>query len=470
MRVLVIGGGGREHALAWKLAQNPTVDKLFALPGNAGIADLAECLQADPSDAETIGNLAEDLGIDLTVVGPEAPLVVGLVDEMEGRGLPVFGPSRAAARIEGSKAWAKEVLEAAGAPTARARAFTDPVAATAFLDEMTAPYVVKADGLAAGKGVRICATRAEAIEAIDECLVRRAFGEAGSVVVIEEFLEGEELSLFCLTDGRTVLPLAEAQDFKRARDGDEGPNTGGMGAYSPVRHMPPDTVARAVREVFEPVVREMERRGARFCGLLYGGLMVGPDGPKALEFNCRFGDPETQVVVPRLQSDLAELLLACVEGNLSHYRPIWRPEACVTVVLASGGYPGDYRVGVPIRGLEDAAAREGVLVFHAGTARDEDQVVTAGGRVLAVSALGATLADARARAYDAAAAIDFEGKQLRSDIGLRVSIGQAVSREEAMPIRAVKSKRGEMAREENRITTGTEAGKEAERGSTGEKQ
>jgi phosphoribosylamine--glycine ligase len=420
MRVLVVGGGGREHALAWKLGQNPTVDKIFAVPGNAGIAEIAECFQADVTDAETLSNLAEDLGIDLTVIGPEGPLVEGIADELESRGLVVFGPSKAAARIEGSKAFAKEIMEKAGVPTARARSFDDQAGATAFLDELSPPYVVKADGLAAGKGVSICETRAEAEAAIAECLVAGRFGDAGATVVIEEFLEGEELSLFCLTDGRVVLPLAPAQDFKRALDGDQGPNTGGMGAYSPVPHMPSDVVSRAVTEIFEPVVRQLDHEGARYKGLLYGGLMITADGPKVLEFNCRFGDPETQVVIPRLGSDLAEIMLACAEGNLEHYVPQWRSEACVTVVLASGGYPGDYATGKEIRGLEEATQKPDVLVFHAGTKRRRS-IVTAGGRVLAVSALGADLAEARARAYDAVNAIDFKGKQFRTDIALRAA-------------------------------------------------
>ncbi|HJT37330.1 MAG TPA: phosphoribosylamine--glycine ligase [Actinomycetota bacterium] len=420
MRILVVGGGGREHALAWKLAENPTVDKMFAAPGNAGIAEIAECFQADPTDAETMANLAEDLGIDLTVIGPEGPLVAGLADELASRGLPVFGPTKAAARIEGSKAWAKEVMAKAGVPTARSKNFTEIGGATEYLDDLAPPYVVKADGLASGKGVYICADKDEAARALEECLVSARFGAAGSTVVVEEFLEGEELSLFCLTDGRTVLPLVPAQDFKRAYDNDEGPNTGGMGAYSPVPHMPEDVVERAVREIFEPVVRQLEREGARFQGLLYGGLMVTADGPKVLEFNCRFGDPEAQVVLPRLESDLAEPMLACAEGNLAPYAPRWRTSACVTVVLASGGYPGEYETGKEIKGLTEAASMSNVFLFHAGTRRRR-KLVTAGGRVLAVSALGADLAQARARAYDAVEAIDFKGKQFRTDIALRAS-------------------------------------------------
>jgi phosphoribosylamine---glycine ligase len=421
VRVLVVGGGGREHALTRKLSQNPTIDKMFAAPGNAGIEELAQCEPLDPADAGAIADFVEGQGIDLTVVGPEVPLVAGLADELLGRGLAVFGPTLAAARIEGSKAWAKEVMTAAGAPTAKARAFSEPDAAKEFLDALRPPYVVKADGLAAGKGVFICGEREQAIEAIEHCLVDRELGEAGARVVVEEHLEGEELSVFCLTDGRTILPLSEAQDFKRALDGDRGPNTGGMGAYSPVTHVPPGTVSRAVDEIFRPVVRELERRGARYQGLLYGGLMITADGPKALEFNCRFGDPETQAVIPRLESDLAELLLACAEGNLHVYAPRWSPQACATVVLASAGYPRTYKSGFPIEGLDEAARVDGVQVFHAGTARRGGQVVTAGGRVLAVSALGRDLREARERAYAAAKKVSFEGMTYRRDIALAAS-------------------------------------------------
>ncbi|MFA5890335.1 MAG: phosphoribosylamine--glycine ligase [Actinomycetota bacterium] len=421
MRVLVVGGGGREHALAWKLSCDPGVDKIFAAPGNAGIAQIAECIPADVADVADVARVAESCGAELVVIGPEVPLVAGLTDDLQARGYAVFGPTAAAARIEGSKAWMKQICAASGAPTARAEAFTDAAAAVAFLDELSPPYVVKADGLAAGKGVVIAQDRAHAVSAVRDCLVGRAFGEAGDTVVIEEFLEGEELSLFCLTDGTTVLPLAGAQDFKRAFDGDLGPNTGGMGAYSPVPHMGDDIVERAVHEIFVPVVRQMAAEGARFRGLLYGGLMVGPQGPKALEFNCRFGDPETQVVLPRMRGDFAEILLACAEGNLAGQTLEWTPEACVTVVLASGGYPGDYRIGVPIRGLEAASAVPGVMVFHAGTAERDGEIVTAGGRVLNVTALGKDIAEARARAYAAAALIEFEGKQLRGDIASRAA-------------------------------------------------
>ena len=416
MRILVVGGGGREHALTWKLAQNPTIDKIFAAPGNAGIEELAQCEPLDITNPATVADFAEAHGIDLTVVGPEAPLVAGLADELAGRGLNVFGPSRAAARIEGSKAWAKELMIKAGVPTARSATVTTLEDGIHAIDEFGAPVVVKADGLAAGKGVTVAENRAAAEQALRECLLDRAFGDAGSTVVVEEFLRGEELSILCLTDGRHVLPLIPAQDFKRVDDGDRGPNTGGMGSYSPVPHAPADIVDRALREVFEPIVHTLHDQDAPYVGCLYGGLMLTADGPKVLEFNCRFGDPETQAVIPRLRSDLAELLLACTEGNLSYYEPVWTDQACVAVVLASGGYPGKHKTGLAIDGLDEVARLDGVEVFHAGTARKDGTVVTAGGRVLAVSALGDDLGAARSRAYAAIEKIRFEGMHHRTDI------------------------------------------------------
>ena len=421
MRILVIGGGGREHALTWKLAQNPTVDKLFAAPGNAGMQELARCEAVDVEKPAAVADFVEAHGIDLTVVGPEAPLVAGLADELAERGMRVFGPSKDAARIEGSKAWAKEIMVKAGVPTARSTTVASFEEGVRTLDEYGLPVVVKADGLAAGKGVTVAETREAAEQALSECLVDLAFGPAGATVVIEEFLEGEELSILCLTDGRSVLPLVPAQDFKRAYDGDAGPNTGGMGSYSPVPTAPADIVERAVKEVFEPVVRTLDAAGSRYVGCLYGGLMLTKDGPKVLEFNCRFGDPETQAVVPRLRSDLAELLLACTEQNLAHYKPVWTDEASVVVVVASGGYPGAYETGVPIEGLDRASTIDGVEIFHAGTSRRGGKTVTAGGRVLAVSALGADISSARERAYEAVGRIQFEGMEYRKDIAERAA-------------------------------------------------
>ncbi|MEW6059211.1 MAG: phosphoribosylamine--glycine ligase [Actinomycetota bacterium] len=421
MRVLVVGGGGREHALIWRLSQNPTVDRLYAAPGNAGIASEALCLPVAADDIPGIVDLVEREGIDLTVVGPEVPLVAGLVDELESVGRRVFGPTKDAARIEGSKAWTKELCERYGIPAAASRTFSDVASAVEYLDAFDPPYVVKADGLAAGKGVVIAEDGPVAIGAIEACLVHGAFGEAGAKVLIEEHLTGREVSAFALTDGRDVLPLVMAQDFKRVGDGDSGPNTGGMGSYSPVPFVDERTEARIWDEIVSRAVRAMESEGVRYRGMLYAGVILTDEGPKLLEFNCRFGDPETQAIIPRLRSDLGELLLACVEGNLSNYRAHVVPDACVTVVVASGGYPSGYRTGFEIRGLEDAEALEGVVVFHAGTAEQQGRVVTAGGRVLGVSAVGRTLAEARARAYAACSLIEFEGMHYRRDIAQRAA-------------------------------------------------
>ena len=416
MRILVVGGGGREHAIVWRLAQNPTVDRLFAAPGNPGIAADATCVPVDPDDIRGIVDLVERESIDLTVVGPETPLVKGLVDELDAEGHRAFGPTRDAARIEGSKAWAKDLCHRYGIPAGRSRSFTDLDQGVSYLDELEPPYVIKADGLAAGKGVVIADDRSGAIAALRACLVERAFGEAGAIVLVEEHLTGREVSAFGLTDGRDVVPLVLAQDFKRAGDGDTGPNTGGMGAYSPVPWVDEGVERRIWDDVLVRTVRAMESEGVRYAGVLYAGLMVTEDGPKVLEFNCRFGDPETQAIAPRLRSDLGEMLLASVEGNIGNYKALWASDVCVTVVLASGGYPGPYETGFVIDGLDEAGTIEGVFIFHAGTAERRGRVVTAGGRVLAVSALGATAKEARVRAYEACSRISFRGMHFRTDI------------------------------------------------------
>jgi phosphoribosylamine--glycine ligase len=420
VRILVVGGGGREHALVWRLAQNPTVDRLYAAPGNAGIAAEATCMPIAPDDVPAIVEAVEREGIDLTVVGPEVPLVAGLVDELEAAGARAFGPAREAARIEGSKAWANDLCEKHGIPTARSRAFSELGPAVDYLETLTPPYVIKADGLAAGKGVVIADDRDGAVGALRACLVDRVFGEAGAIALVEEHLTGREVSAFALTDGRGVLPLVLARDFKQVGDGDTGPNTGGMGSYSPVAWVDEATERRIVDDVLVRAVRAMEAEGLRYRGVLFAGLMITADGPKVLEFNCRFGDPEAQAIVPRLRSDLGEMLLACVEGNLANYKALWSPDLCVTVVLASGGYPGYYEVGVEIEGVKEAEEVEGVLVFHAGTAERQGRVVTAGGRVLAVSALGSTAAEARDRAYEACSRISFAGAHFRRDIAAEV--------------------------------------------------
>jgi phosphoribosylamine---glycine ligase len=416
VRVLVVGGGGREHALSWALSQNPMVDRMYAAPGNAGIGSLATLVPLEATDIEGVAAFAEKESIDLTVVGPEGPLVAGLADELSDRGLPVFGPGRAAARLEGSKAWAKEVCERHGIPAARSRHFQDLPSALEYLDELTPPYVVKADGLAAGKGVTVAEDRAAAERALEDCLVHRTFGDAGQTVLVEEFLEGPEVSALALTDGGTVAPLALAQDYKRVFDGNAGSNTGGMGAYSPLPFIDQETERRITEDILMATVRALEAEGLRYRGVIYAGLMLTTEGPKVLEFNCRFGDPETQVILPRLTSNLGELMLSCVEGNLGDYQLTWAEDNCVGVVVASAGYPGVVTTGLPIRGLQEAEAMSGVHVFHSGTAMSEGRVVSAGGRVLTVSALGPTLEQARARAYEACGRISLEGMHYRSDI------------------------------------------------------
>ena len=415
MKVLVVGSGGREHALAWGLARSPQVDEVVAAPGNAGIAGVARLERVAADDLDGQVALAAREHPDLVVVGPEAPLVAGLADRLRAGGHRVFGPSGAAACIEGSKSFAKEVMARRGVPTARAGAFDDARKAVAFLDELGGIGVVKADGLAAGKGVTVATDRASAVAAIEECLAG-AFGEAGRVVLVEELLDGPEVSLFGVTDGNgNCVLLDAAADHKRIGDGDTGPNTGGMGAYSPVPTLDAETATLVLDTVIAPVVDELRP----YVGVLFVGLMLTADGPKVLEFNCRFGDPETQVLVPRMPYDLFSLFEACARG--------WLPDAtghagfdegaAVTVVLASGGYPGGYETGVPIEGLTEASSVAGATVFHAGTARSGDTVVTAGGRVLAVTGTAATIDDARAVAYRAADRITFEGKTYRRDIG-----------------------------------------------------
>jgi phosphoribosylamine---glycine ligase len=417
VRVLLVGGGGREHALAWHLVRSSVVDEVVVAPGNAGTEELGRSLPVEPEDVPGIVKIVEGERIDLTVVGPEAPLVAGLVDELEARGHRAFGPTRDAARIEGSKAWAKELCRRHGIRAPGSRTFSDLDRAVAYLDELSPPFVVKADGLAAGKGVVVAEDRDRAVRALRERLVDRVFGEAGARVLVEEHLDGHEVSALALTDGKTLLPLMLAQDFKRAHDGDRGPNTGGMGAYSPV-HLPggDDLHGRVAREILEPTVAALAEEGIEYRGVLYAGLMVTEEGLSVLEFNCRFGDPETQAIVPRVVSDLAEAVVACVDGTLDRYRLEASPEACVTVVLASGGYPGPYESGHEIHGLEEAARLDDVAVFHAGTARRDGRVVTAGGRVLAVSALGGDLVEARRRAYEASSLLSFHQMQHRTDI------------------------------------------------------
>ena len=417
MRVLVVGGGGREHALVRGLASSPKVQELLAAPGNAGIARDVRCEPVAIDDLEGLCALVEREQIDLTVVGPEGPLVAGLADELIARNRRVFGPTKDAARLEGSKAWTKELCGRHGIPAGRSRTVSDMDAALHELEGFEPPYVIKADGLAAGKGVVIAETRDEAVAALRGALVDRAFGDAGATVVIEEHLTGREVSAFALTDGRDVLPLLFAQDHKRVGEGDTGPNTGGMGAISPVPWLDDVTEKRIWDDVVHATVRAMASEGVRYQGVLYAGLMLTDEGPKLLEFNCRFGDPETQVIVPRMRSDLAELLLAVAERELGAPAPDVSPRTCVTVVAASEGYPGAYPTGREILGLEEAGEVEDAIVFHSGTAERQGRVVTSGGRVLSVSGLGDSPAEARDRAYEALSRIAFDGMQFRGDIG-----------------------------------------------------
>ncbi len=416
MRVLILGGGGREHALAWGVAKSPKVSALLCAPGNAGTAQVGGNLSVDLGDLDAVAALAHDHSIDLTIVGPEAPLCAGVVDHFESQGLRIFGPTAAAARIEGDKAYAKNLMKAAGVPTAEGRVFERFEDACTYVATRETGLVVKAAGLAAGKGVFVCDDPAEALLALEKVMVDRAFGDAGESVVVEERLKGEELSVFALVDGRTIFVLETAQDHKRAFDGDTGPNTGGMGAYSPAPIADEILMATIERNVLVPIVDALRQDDAPYRGLLYAGLMITPGGPKVLEFNCRFGDPETQPLLMRLRSDLLEVFSAMLDGTLDRVTLDWDPRPAVGVVMASGGYPGDYATGKPITGLDAFKNVPDVAVFHAGTQRRVGNIVTSGGRVLCVTALGNSLADARARAYDAVQQIHFDGAQFRTDI------------------------------------------------------
>lgn len=417
MKILVIGSGGREHALAWKLCQSPRVSEILCAPGNAGTAALGRNIAIPPTDLAALVRLAREERVGLTVVGPDDALGAGIVDHFEKAGLRIFGPTREAARFEWSKVFAKEFMQRHGIPTAASGHFSDSSEARAFLVGKKYPLVIKADGLALGKGVIIAASAEEAEQAIGDIMERRQFGEAGSSVVIEEFLDGQECSIHALVDGAHYLLLPSAQDHKRIGEGDTGPNTGGMGTFSPAaRALPPDMERRVRREILDPFMAGLRAEGITFRGLLFPGLMLTAEGPRVLEFNCRFGDPETQSLLPRLRTDLLDLLEATLDGTLDQCAPEWDERAAVCVVMASAGYPGSYERGSEIRGLGAIAGREDVLVFHAGTREENGHVVTAGGRVLGVTALGSGLADARERAYEAVGRIEFEGAQFRRDI------------------------------------------------------
>ena len=419
MRVLLVGGGGREHALAWKLAQSPRLGRLVAAPGNPGVARHAECAAVRDNEIDDLVALAKRESADLVVVGPELPLSLGLADRLREAGLAVFGPSQVAARLESSKAFSKDLMARYGIPTALFKIFQDAAAARRFCRERGAPLVVKADGLAAGKGAIVCLTLDDADRAIRLCLEEGAFGAAGRTVVVEEFMEGEEASFFVVTDGTSALPFQAAQDHKTIFDGDRGPNTGGMGAYSPAPVMDAAAERRVMDEIVTPTIAAMAKEGAPYAGVLYVGLMITKAGPRVVEFNCRFGDPECQAILPRLDEDILPVFDAVARGRGLPASLRWRSEASVCVVLASRGYPAAPKVGDPISGLDDAGALPGVNVFHAGTARRDGGLVTAGGRVLGVQALGSDIRSAIARAYEAVDRIRFDGMQWRSDIGRR---------------------------------------------------
>lgn len=419
MRILVVGSGGREHALCWKIAQSAQCDELFCAPGNGGIKRLAECVPIKPDEIEELGDFAEESRIDLTVVGPERPLIAGICDHFRSRGLNIYGPNAAAARLEGSKAYTNDLIQRAGAPGKVFEVFDDPEDARRYIRRQGAPIVVKADGDAAGKGVTVAETVDDALDAVDRCMVEREFGAAGDRVVVEEYLEGQECSIKVFCDGEAIVPMVPSQDYKRIYDDDEGPNTGGMGCYSPVPLVSDDLLDQIIHEIIRPTVDRMAADGTPYTGTLYAGIILTESGPRLLEYNCRFGDPETQVVLPRLESDLVELLLATVEGRLAEVEARWSDRRAVCVVCASGGYPGSYVTGKEITGLKDARADENVIIFHAGTERMGRRYFTDGGRVLGVTALGATFAEARDRAYRAVGHIDFEDMYFRTDIGER---------------------------------------------------
>jgi len=414
---MVIGSGAREHALAWKIAQSPRVTEIFAAPGNAGTASVARNLDIRPNDIEFLAHATRDIGIDLIVVGPEAPLAAGIVDRFEQLGMPIFGPTKAAAQIESSKVFARQLMQKYGIPCPKGITFSSYPEAKRYVESQPTPMVVKADGLAAGKGVTVAATREEALKALSDIMETKIFGPAGDKVVVEECLTGKEVSLLAFTDGKTVVPMIPACDYKRVFDDDCGPNTGGMGSYSPPSFFDDRLTKQVMKTILQPVVKAMAQEGMSYKGVLYAGLMITADGPKVLEFNARFGDPETQAILPRLESDLVDILLAVVDNKLTQAVINWNDDACVGVVVASGGYPGSYKTGLKITGLDKL--NDDVMVFHAGTKLQDSQVYTDGGRVLTVTATGKNMAEARARVYRNITKIKFDGCHYRRDIAAR---------------------------------------------------
>lgn len=417
MKVLVVGGGGREHAIVWKLAKSPQIDEIYAAPGNPGIGRLATCVNIAVEDISGLAEFAKKNNIDLTVVGPEAPLVAGIVDEFKNRGLTVFGPDKAAAQIEGSKIFSKNLMKKYNIPTADYKVFEDPKDAISYIDTAPMPIVVKADGLAAGKGVIIAPDRSTAKEAVKTMMIDKAFGKSGSRIVLEEYLEGPEVTVLAFCDGKRAVPMVSSRDHKRVFDNNKGPNTGGMGAVSPAPAYTPEIAEIVERDIIQRTIDAMASEGAPFQGVLYTGLMITKNGPKVLEYNCRFGDPEAQVVIPRLKTDLVEVMQAVIDGDLTNAKIEWKSEVAVCVVIASGGYPGHYETGKVISGLDDAE-KNGSIVFHAGTAEKDGKIITVGGRVLGVTALGKDVDEARKLAYESVSKIRFEGMHYRKDIGL----------------------------------------------------
>ncbi len=419
MKILVVGSGGREHAIVWKLKQSPKADKIYCAPGNAGIAQDAQCVPIGAMEIDKLVDFAKKEGIDFTVIGMDDPLVAGVVDAFEKEGLRVFGPRKNAAIVEGSKAFSKELMKKYGIPTAKYETFSDYEKAKSYVLGHDVPLVVKADGLALGKGVIICNTHEEAVAALDEIMVDKKFGKSGNTVVIEEFLTGPEVSVLSFCDGKTVVPMVSAQDHKRAFDNDEGLNTGGMGTFSPSRIYTKEINDECMEKIFKPTVAALANEGRPFVGVLYFGLMLTKDGMKVIEYNARFGDPETQVILPRLKSDLLEIMESCVDGTLDKMEIEWYNNAAVCVVEASGGYPVSYDKGYVITGLEEAAKRDDIIVFHAGTALKDGKLVTNGGRVLGITGIGKDIDEARKKAYEGVDIVDFEKKHFRHDIGIK---------------------------------------------------
>ncbi|MFS1514212.1 phosphoribosylamine--glycine ligase [Chengkuizengella sp. SCS-71B] len=421
MKVLVIGRGGREHTIIWALNKSPKVEQIYCAPGNAGIAEVAECVDINEHNFEELGQFAKKRNIDFVVVGPEDPLFAGIVDYFESIQIPVFGPRKNAAIIEGSKVFTKDLMKKYNIPTAAYESFESYENALQYLQKQKLPIVIKADGLAAGKGVIVAQTMEEAETALKDMMLDKVFGEAGNHVVIEEFLQGQEMSILAFVDGEVVRPMVPSQDHKPIFNGDKGPNTGGMGTYSPVPHIPQAVVDEAIETILVPAAKAMVSEGRTFKGILYAGLMITEIGPKTIEFNCRFGDPETQVVLPRLQTDLSDIFLAAINGRLQEIEINWSEEAAVCVVLSSGGYPGAYEKGIPMHGLDEV---ESSVVFHAGTALKDGQIVTNGGRLVGVTATGTNIEEARQKAYADVEKIDYEGKHYRTDIAKKALVAQ----------------------------------------------